>query len=49
MDVFQLPAKRPQFSAMSNDRIARLLDLSIPTWDEGVRSFLKEGGLTREE
>jgi dTDP-4-dehydrorhamnose reductase len=49
MDFFQLPAKRPQFSAMSNDRLARLLDLSIPAWDEGVRSFLKEGGLTREE
>jgi dTDP-4-dehydrorhamnose reductase len=49
MDSFQLPAKRPQFSAMSNDRIARLLDLSIPAWDEGVRSYLQEGGLTREE
>ena len=49
MDIFQLPAKRPQFSAMSNDRIARLLDLSIPAWDEGVKSYLQGGGLTREE
>jgi dTDP-4-dehydrorhamnose reductase len=48
MDAFQLPAKRPQFSVMSNDRIARKLNLSIPAWDEGVRSFLQEGGLTRE-
>ncbi len=48
MDFFQLPAKRPQFSVMSNDRISRKLNLSIPAWDEGVRSFLQEGGLTRE-
>jgi dTDP-4-dehydrorhamnose reductase len=49
MDMFSLPAKRPKFSAMSNDRIARSLNLAIPTWDEGVRSFLQEGGLTREQ
>jgi len=49
MGSFRLPAKRPQFSAMSNVRIASLLGLSIPAWDEGVRSFLEEGGLTRED
>lgn len=49
MDSFHLPAKRPQFSAMSNDRISRLLGLSIPSWEEGVQSYLKEGGLTHNE
>jgi dTDP-4-dehydrorhamnose reductase len=48
MDSFHLPAKRPQFSAMRNDRLARLLNLSIPAWEEAVESFLKEGGLTCE-
>ena len=48
MDSFNLPAKRPKFSAMSNDRIASLLNVSIPTWEEAVRSFVKRGGLTSE-
>jgi len=48
MDAFNLPAKRPKFSAMDNGKIAGLLNMSIPVWDEAVRSFLNEGGLTRE-
>jgi len=48
MDSFNLPAKRPKFSAMSNDRIASLLNVSIPTLEEAVRSFVKRGGLTSE-
>jgi dTDP-4-dehydrorhamnose reductase len=47
MDAFDLPAKRPKFSAMSNGNIASLLNIRIPTWEEGVRSFL-QGGKTHE-
>ncbi len=43
MDAFNLPAKRPKFSAMDNRAIAGLLNADIPAWDEAVRSFLKEG------
>ncbi len=46
MDTFKLPARRPKFSAMSNGRIAGLLNASIPSWDEAVRSFLKAGAAT---
>lgn len=38
---FNLPAKRPPFSAMSNERISRLLSLSIPTWQEATLERLK--------
>jgi len=40
--VFNLPAKRPGFSAMSNEKLSRLLDIRIPSWEEGVRSYLHE-------
>ncbi len=40
---FNLPARRPVFSAMSNEKISNLLGLQIPPWDEAVRSFLSEG------
>jgi dTDP-4-dehydrorhamnose reductase len=41
MDMFNLPAKRPKFSAMSNTKISKLLNVDIPGWEEGVISFLK--------
>lgn len=41
MDVFHLPARRPKFSAMSNHRLARELNVSIPTWEEAVESFVR--------
>jgi dTDP-4-dehydrorhamnose reductase len=43
MDSFNLPAKRPKFSAMSNSRIGNILNISIPTWEEAVGSFLRRG------
>jgi dTDP-4-dehydrorhamnose reductase len=46
--VFNLPAKRPGFSAMSNEKLSRLLDIRIPSWEEGVRSFLRERKLFHE-
>ncbi len=48
MDSFALPAKRPKFSAMTNASIAHVLGLSIPTWQEAVRSFLREGNTPHE-
>ncbi len=39
--IFNLPAKRPDFSAMSNKRISGLLELSIPTWQEATLERLK--------
>lgn len=40
MDAFNLPAKRPGFSAMSNERLSGLLGVDIPRWEDGVRLFL---------
>ena len=37
---FNLPAKRPKFSAMSNANISNLLNIKIPTWEESVTEFL---------
>jgi dTDP-4-dehydrorhamnose reductase len=42
METFDLPAKRPKFSAMSNKKIAGLLQVDIPAWEESVVSFLRE-------
>lgn len=42
MDSFNLPAKRPKFSAMSNGRLKGLLNVDIPSWEESVKSFLRE-------
>jgi dTDP-4-dehydrorhamnose reductase len=40
VDTFNLPAKRPKFSAMDNGKIAGLLDYAVPTWEEAVKSYL---------
>ncbi|MGA2297865.1 MAG: dTDP-4-dehydrorhamnose reductase [FCB group bacterium] len=41
-DSFNLPAPRPAFSAMSNDKISQVLQISIPGWEEAVGEYLKE-------
>jgi dTDP-4-dehydrorhamnose reductase len=48
MDSFNLLAKRPKFSAMSNGRIESILNVTIPSWEEAVELFLGKGGLTGE-
>jgi dTDP-4-dehydrorhamnose reductase len=48
MDIFDLPARRPKFSAMTGARLAGLLDIDIPTWEEGVATFLREGKFLHE-
>ena len=42
MDSFNLPAQRPKFSAMSNQKLAGVLNIDIPSWAEAVTSFLRE-------
>lgn len=42
MSAFALPAKRPAFSAMDNGRISSLTGVTIPTWEEAVRDFLRK-------
>jgi dTDP-4-dehydrorhamnose reductase len=48
MDTFNLPAKRPKFSAMNNSKLAHQLSVDIPSWEESVRSFLRERELLHE-
>ena len=48
MDTFNLPAKRPKFSAMSNSKLAGRLNVDIPSWEEAVRSFLRESASIHE-
>ncbi len=40
--VFNLKARRPEFSAMDNKEISRKLNISIPHWEEDLKEFLKE-------
>ncbi|WP_029522927.1 dTDP-4-dehydrorhamnose reductase [Persephonella sp. KM09-Lau-8] len=40
-DIFNLPAKRPKFSAMDNQKISSMLDTNIPTWYEELGYIIK--------
>ncbi|MEO2069355.1 MAG: dTDP-4-dehydrorhamnose reductase [Desulfurobacteriaceae bacterium] len=42
-EIFNLPAKRPKFSAMSNEKISKVLNVKIPTWEEELEGFIREG------
>jgi dTDP-4-dehydrorhamnose reductase len=44
MSDFNLPARRPGFSVMSNAAIARELGITIPGWKDSVKKFLLENG-----
>lgn len=46
MDSFNLPAQRPKFSAMSNQRLSGVLGRDIPVWEEAVKTFLAKDGLS---
>lgn len=37
---FALKAKRPFFSAMSNEKISRMIGITIPDWREELKNFL---------
>ncbi|SNZ06145.1 dTDP-4-dehydrorhamnose reductase [Persephonella hydrogeniphila] len=40
-DIFDLPAKRPKFSAMDNGKISSELGIEILRWDEELEALLK--------
>ncbi|MGB9771464.1 MAG: dTDP-4-dehydrorhamnose reductase [Candidatus Kapaibacteriota bacterium] len=40
-EEFQLPARRPKFSAMSNQKICELLGISIPPWRDDLIYFIE--------
>ena len=44
MAAFSLPAQRPGFSAMSNQRIGKTLGVDIPSWEDAVADFLRQKG-----
>ncbi len=39
---FVLPARRPRFSAMSNSKLAKELEINIPEWEAATEKFLKK-------
>jgi len=41
-DIFNLPAKRPKFSPMSNTKISSDLSVDIPLWNEELTRFLNK-------
>ncbi|MEQ8171290.1 MAG: dTDP-4-dehydrorhamnose reductase [Candidatus Eremiobacterota bacterium] len=40
-ESFNLPARRPAFSAMSNGKIAGKLHMVIPSWEDSVENFIR--------
>ncbi len=42
MDSFNLPAKRPRFSAMNNGSLSRALGMGLASWEEGVEAYIRE-------
>jgi dTDP-4-dehydrorhamnose reductase len=43
MSFFSLKALRPSFSAMSNQKISKELSIKIPSWQEGVEKYVRDG------
>jgi len=41
-DSFNLPARRPKFSAMSNERISAELGIKLPDWESDLEGYLRE-------
>lgn len=39
-EIFKLPAKRPEFSALDNRKLSRDLGIKIPHWKEEVSRYL---------
>lgn len=42
---YPTPAARPAYSVLSNEKLARVFDVRLPDWEEGLRQCLAEGGL----
>ncbi len=41
-DFFPSPARRPYFSAMSNLKLSKALDVNIPDWKVGIESYVEK-------
>jgi len=41
-ESFNLPARRPKFSAMSNERISAELGIMLPDWESDLEEYLRE-------
>lgn len=41
-DYFSSPVKRPYFSAMSNKKISKALEITIPDWKDSLKKFVKD-------
>ncbi|MCX7736456.1 MAG: dTDP-4-dehydrorhamnose reductase [Candidatus Kapabacteria bacterium] len=41
-DIFNLPAKRPGFSAMSNELLSNTIKIEIPFWEKAVDDYLSK-------
>ncbi|WP_333655637.1 dTDP-4-dehydrorhamnose reductase [Dissulfurispira sp.] len=41
-NYFPTPARRPCFSAMSNDKISKALGINMPDWKYGIDRFIKK-------
>jgi dTDP-4-dehydrorhamnose reductase len=48
METFNLPAKRPKYSAMSNRKLTDRLNINIPDWEESVKKYLLENRFSYE-
>ena len=47
-DTFNLAAKRPGFSAMSNEKIIMDLNVDIPKWEEELANFMRNFQIPKE-
>lgn len=41
-EYFKTPARRPYFSAMSNKKISKILDVEIPHWKDAIDRYVKK-------
>ncbi len=44
---FPTPARRPAWSVLSGEKLARVFGLRLPSWEEALRRCLADGGLLR--
>jgi dTDP-4-dehydrorhamnose reductase len=49
MESFNLTAKRPKYSAMSNRKLTDCLNIAIPSWEESVQLYLLENTFSHEQ
>ena len=49
MSTFVTKARRPKYSAMSNAKIVRELNVEIPSWQDAVERYIKKTGTVRDQ